>query len=548
MKTLKLTNILACAILMLSPLVTAAQPLARQWVQRYNGPSNGYDYAGPMTIDNSGNVYVAGQSDGVGTSNDIAVIKYNSSGIQQWVARYNGPANNNESPAGIAVDNSGNVYVAGTSWGTNDDYITIKYNSSGVQQWAARFNGSANSSDRINAMTIDNSGNIYVTGQAQFNNGLLNDYFTIKYNSNGDTLWTRRYDGGENPSSAPNDYAYSVAVDQSGNVYVTGGARTYPSVSIIATLKYNSSGVVQWVKWYNGPDTDEGFAIKVDASGNSYVTGRRSNLSNNDYITLKMNPNGDTSWVKLYNGPGNGDDRPYALVLDGSGNTYVTGYSTGSSTLRDFTTIKYNSSGIQQWIASYNGAANNIDEAYSIVVDNSSNVYIAGSSHEGSPTNYDFTAIKYNSSGAQQWIIKFDSLSGNGYCSSVAVDAQYNVYMFGAQPFNNVFHDMFTIKYAQLVGIKPVSSAVPDNFSLSQNYPNPFNPSTNIKFSIPKLSIVKIIIYDELGRDISTLVNEQLPAGTYKVDWNAEKYSSGVYFYSLKTDGNSETRKMILVK
>ncbi|HJY64805.1 MAG TPA: SBBP repeat-containing protein, partial [Ignavibacteria bacterium] len=71
MKTLKLTNILACAILMLSPLVTAAQPLARQWVQRYNGPSNGYDYAGPMTIDNSGNVYVAGQSDGVGTSNDI---------------------------------------------------------------------------------------------------------------------------------------------------------------------------------------------------------------------------------------------------------------------------------------------------------------------------------------------------------------------------------------------------------------------------------------------------------------------------------------------
>lgn len=104
-----------------------------------------------------------------------------------------------------------------------------------------------------------------------------------------------------------------------------------------------------------------------------------------------------------------------------------------------------------------------------------------------------------------------------------------------------------------VIGIKPISTEIPTEFKLFQNYPNPFNPVTKIRFSLPNPSEggakdVKLIIYDLSGREIETLVNEQLQPGTYEVDWNAAKYASGVYFYRLVTDDYSQTNKMILIK
>ena len=81
-----------------------------------------------------------------------------------------------------------------------------------------------------------------------------------------------------------------------------------------------------------------------------------------------------------------------------------------------------------------------------------------------------------------------------------------------------------------------------------QNYPNPFNPSTNIKFELPKTGNVKLVIYDVLGREVETLLNEKLNAGSYEAVWNADKYSSGVYFYKLETGDFTQTKKMILMK
>jgi len=122
------------------------------------------------------------------------------------------------------------------------------------------------------------------------------------------------------------------------------------------------------------------------------------------------------------------------------------------------------------------------------------------------------------------------------------------------------------------IGIKPISTEVPDKFTLYQNYPNPFNPVTKIKFAVPlsplyergdKGGFVTLKVYDVLGREVSTLVNEQLSPGTYKVEWDARAYPSGVYFYKLVAshpstssrlaDGQAgqsfiQTRKMILIK
>jgi hypothetical protein len=96
--------------------------------------------------------------------------------------------------------------------------------------------------------------------------------------------------------------------------------------------------------------------------------------------------------------------------------------------------------------------------------------------------------------------------------------------------------------------INNINTTIPDKFVLYQNYPNPFNPTTNIKFQIRDSRFVTLKVFDALGREVAILVNENLSAGSYNVDWNASAYPSGVYFYKLQTDNYSEVKKMILTK
>ena len=96
--------------------------------------------------------------------------------------------------------------------------------------------------------------------------------------------------------------------------------------------------------------------------------------------------------------------------------------------------------------------------------------------------------------------------------------------------------------------VNQISNGIPEGFSLYQNYPNPFNPKTNIRFDLRKSSHIKLIVYDILGREIATLVDEKLSVGSYEVDWDGSNFSSGVYFYKLVTDGFVDVRKMVLLK
>jgi Secretion system C-terminal sorting domain len=113
-----------------------------------------------------------------------------------------------------------------------------------------------------------------------------------------------------------------------------------------------------------------------------------------------------------------------------------------------------------------------------------------------------------------------------------------------------------TVTTVCIVGIQPITNEIPLSFKLFQNYPNPFNPTTKIKFSIPlsrgvsagRGVLVKVVIFDILGREIAVLVNDELRPGTYEVDWNAENYPSGIYFCRLITQGYTETKKMVLLK
>ena len=391
----KLSAWFVLATLMLSALLIPAGPAAaaatEEWVARYNGPGNSYDQANAMAVDKDGNVYVTGYSFGSSTTYyDYATVKYDPNGNLVWVARFE--PGGQSYPAAIAVDGSGNVYVTGTGYPTID-YATVKYDPNGNQLWVARYNGPGKSDDWAYAIAVDASGNVYVTGFST-GSGTSRDYATVKYDPNGNLLWVARYDG---PGQS-DDVAYAMAVDASGNVYVTGysvgSAATYYDY---ATVKYDPNGNQLWVARYNGPGNyfDGASAIAVDASSNVYVTGYSTGLGTlQDYATVKYDPNGNQLWVARYNGPGNSDDGAHAIALDKDGNAYVTGQSTGSGTRNDYATIKYDPNGNQLWVGRYNGPGNSSDIATAIALDGSGNVFVTGSS-VGLGTGSDYATIKY---------------------------------------------------------------------------------------------------------------------------------------------------------
>jgi len=419
-------------LLLLVAAVTCGHKNKRPlWVARYNGPGNGWDKPNSIAVDNSGNVYVTGASRGSGINFDYATVKYDSLvsysllyslkkidyatlkydslGNELWVARYDGPGNEEDKAYSLALDNSGNVYVTGGSkgsalLGTDFDYATVKYDSLGSQLWVARYDGPGNEEDKAYSLALDNSGNVYVTGGSK-GSALLGanmDYATIKYDSRGNQLWVVRYNGPGNGW----DRAYSLALDNSGNVYVTGGSEGSALLGAnmdYATIKYDSLGNELWVARYNGPGNgwDGASSLALDNSGNVYVTGEsRGSGINFDYATVKYDSLGNQLWAVRYNGPGIISlDRANSLALDNSGNVYVTGCSQRFlSKNSDYATVKYDSLGSQLWVARYNAPGNGWDRAYSIAVDNSGNVYVTGES-TSSGSNPDYATIKYGPDG-----------------------------------------------------------------------------------------------------------------------------------------------------
>ena len=137
------------------------------------------------------------------------------------------------------------------------------------------------------------------------------------------------------------------------------------------------------------------------------------------------------------------------------------------------------------------------------------------------------------------WIQRVEGLGG--FARSLCIS---NGYIYAGTDG----HGIYRRPLSELVGIRPISEEVPQDYELKQNYPNPFNPVTTFKFALPKSSHAKLTVYDLLGRTVTVIVNEQLTAGNYKISWDASNYSSGVYFYRNQTNDFSQVKKMVLIK
>jgi hypothetical protein len=280
-----------------------------------------------------------------------------------------------------------------------------------------RYNGPANFSDGASDLVLDKDGNILVTGWC-YRNGEDYNYCTIKYNPLGDTLWVREYNGPPNSD----DVATCLAVDDSGNVYVSG--------------------------WSYGIGTGK------------------------DYCTIKYSPSGQELWVRRYNGPpGDQWEEVKAISLDPRGDVYVTGFSYGFGTYRDYCTIKYSSAGVEEWVARHNGTADSVDTAHGLDVDGAGNVYVTG--------------------------FVINTGTADDYC---------------------------TIKYAQLSGVGELTShALTASRSLLRIQPNPFSFFT----TIPGYEKESFSLYDISGRRVGVYrgdrIGEGLRAGVYFVRANEGK-------------------------
>jgi uncharacterized delta-60 repeat protein len=418
---------------------------AQSWVARYDGPASDEDQPCGIAVDDSGYVYVTGSSWGNGTSHDFATVKYGTSGETLWVRRFDGPASGDDQAGGIAVSGD-RVAVTGGVAGPDlyTDLCIVVYSTDGDSLWTASYDGPGSGNDQGLAVAFGNSGDVYVTG---YSSDTLNgwDYLTAKYNASGVQQWTARL------STEYEDYAVAIEIDEDGDCYVTGNSGSpYFLTWDYVTVRYSTDGAEQWASRYEGPafEDDEARAIAIDSDGNAYVTGgSRDSTTGPDFTTIKYSPTGDSVWIRRYDGPAGGTDEANDLALDVSGNVYVTGFSQDTATDYDFATVKYSTDGALQWVARYDGPVHEYDEARAIAVDDRGGIFVTGTS-TGDGTRGDFATVKYSPSGAQVWVHRYDGPASRlDEPVAVALDGRGGVCVTGGSAGDGTVTDYATIRY-----------------------------------------------------------------------------------------------------
>jgi len=464
------------------------------WVATYDGPAGSTDCPADIVADDSGNTYVTGKSEGDGTFLDVATAKYDAEGGEVWVARYDGPAGHWDEGVAIALDDSGNVYVAGKCSPAigYSDYVTIKYGAGGSERWAVAYDGPVGSTDMACDIAVDGEGYVCVTGES-VGDGTSRDITTIRYTPDGTEDWVTRYNGPGNSL----DQAHAMALDDSGNVYVTG--TSHSGDADIVTIKYDPEGNERWAVLYDGPSShnDYGVDIAVTASGHALVLGQSYDAASGfDWVTVRYTPDGTQSWSERYDGPGGGNDSPSAIAVDGDGKAYATGYVQSGL----LTTLRYGQSGGLEWMATYDGPSEFDDMPHDIAVDASGCVYVAGESYED-VTGYDFVTLKYD-------------------------------------PATGVTHDG---EVGTRVRLFPAS-------------PNPSDGSTEIAFEVAAdVPRATLAVYGVAGELVSVLLDGPAVAGPRTVMWDGtdrrgSAVAGGVYFVKLMVGDETATRKIVLVR
>lgn len=453
------------------------QGVGQGWVARHDGPTTDGsldDVGKAVATDQAGNVYVtaATYSDDrccLGYRSDYEVLKYDAAGRLVWARTYDGPAKGYDSPYAITVDRTGSVYVTGYSaqGDGNYDFATVKWDASGRQVWVARYDSADHGYDIAEDVAVDAAGNVYVTGAGSGDGSYDTELTVVKYGPDGTMRWARVHGagaGGDGPSPAA--VGEALAVDDAGAVYVTGTA-----LGDFVTIKYGADGARQWLASYANPGDaahgDTAVGLELDGAGNVYVSGVAWGGANPgtwyDALTIKYGPGGGQLWAKRFDNNWNGNEEVAGLAVDDGGNVYVasTVYG-GSRTYYDYAVVSYSAGGAQRWLRTYQGPSASVasyEEATEIELDPAGNVVVTG---YGNPTagaySYDYATVSWDAAGNQRWVARYNG-PANGWDApyGLSVDAAGNVLVTGESVGGATVWDVATVKYTQGGGPPPTS-------------------------------------------------------------------------------------------
>lgn len=244
--------------------------------------------------------------------------------------------------------------------------------------------------------------------------------------------WVARY---ASPTTW-NDVPYAMTVDPDGHVYVTGTTATTSGGNDWTTIKYNPAGVQEWLRTLDGGGSDAAFAITTDDAGNAYVTG--SSAGGLYSMTAKYSAAGDRLWVQSFTTIGEGD-AGVDIALDHEGNVYVTGYNVETTTGLDIVTIKYSPGGAELWVRRYDSGSG--EDVPAAIACDASGIYVTGRSSSS------YTTIKYDFNGVQQWVRTYNGGFGSDSPAALIVDGTGNLYVTGQSTGSGTNVDYATIKY-----------------------------------------------------------------------------------------------------
>jgi hypothetical protein len=297
------------------------------WTAPYAGTS--------LTVDTDLNIYV------VGFSTDFGTVKLSPDGSNLWLTTSPSSLGPNVSQM-VALDNNGNVTVAGSSTYSCDRYycyadlLLIHYDTNGGQLWTAQNLQESYNSVQVEGLVLDNATSTCLIATADYMHNTL-----FKYGASGTETWEDYPD-----ELFINRQSHGFVLDSRGCVVLTGQVTTNYNYTGYDTIKVDTNGNTIWISRYPPISIGSGISvatsIAVDSANNPYVTGYCPGTnSGNDIVTIKYDQNGNQIWLQRYHGPGNGDDAGNAVAVDKNGNVYVTGYETTAAGGTEIVTIKY---------------------------------------------------------------------------------------------------------------------------------------------------------------------------------------------------------------
>jgi hypothetical protein len=405
------------------------------------------------------------------------------------------------------------------------DLWLIKTNNYGDTLWTKIFAGCAGIGNMSVQQTTD-GGYIIVSETA------YDDVWLIRTDSLGNTLWIKIFDTGFW------DGGRSVVQTEDGGYIIAAYTREPPHLWL---LKTDSFGDTVWTKEYQG----DGFALQKTYDRGYIVTGL-INPGASDIWLLKTDELGNTLWTKTFGGTGIDFGCSVQQTTDGgyiiTGNTVIAGGA-------QIWLIKTDSLGDTVWIRNF-GTLDNINRSSDVQQTTDGGYIITGWTNAFGAGSVDVWLIKTDEDGGIIWSKTFGGSSSDGSNSiQLTVDSGYIITGWTSS-FGAGNGDVWLIKVdsESVTNIAKNESVLLLDYSLHQNNPNPFNPSTTINWELPEGNNVTLKIFNALGEEVTTLVNEFKPVGKYKTEFNAATLPSGVYFYQLNAGEFISTKKMLLLK